>query len=96
VPEPEYSRSSRATHLEERVAVEPSVPAASSGRTSLIWSYILAAISVLFVPILFGPAAIFLGYRAGKAGNPNGKQAMTIAVIAMLVGFVLAALVLTA
>lgn len=76
--------------------VDTAIPPGVPGKTELVWSYVLAAISVLFVPILFGPAAIFLAHRAKKAGNPNGKQALGIAVAAMVVGFVLGFLVLTA
>lgn len=64
------------------------------GKSTLTWSYVCAAISVLFLPIIFGPIAMFLARRATKQGHPKGKQALKFAIWATIAGVVLGALFL--
>lgn len=54
-------------------------------------SYVLSAIAVLFIPILFGPLAILLGYLAKNEGNPKGSTAMKVGAAATVIGFIFSA-----
>ncbi|OCF87949.1 hypothetical protein AW168_23160 [Nocardia brasiliensis] len=48
---------------------------------------VCAVISVLFCPILFGPAGIILGIVGHTKGEPLGKWAAIAAGVGMVIGF---------
>ncbi|MET3962339.1 glycopeptide antibiotics resistance protein [Marmoricola sp. OAE513] len=71
-------------------------PPSSGTRTSNLFSIlaiVFGAVAVLFIPILFGIAAIVLAAIALNKGEPLAKIAMTVAVIGTIAGFVLGAVV---
>lgn len=76
------------------VAPSASPPADTAGKSTLTWSYVCAAISVLFLPMIFGPIAMLLARRASKQGHPKGRQALKVAIWATMAGVVLGALLL--
>lgn len=57
----------------------------------VVGSYVMAAISTLFIPIIFGPIAIWLAHTAGKEGDPRAATAKTVAICCMIGGMVLGA-----
>ncbi|WP_125774990.1 hypothetical protein [Antribacter gilvus] len=69
-------------------------PAQSSSNTLSIISFPLAAIALLFVPILFGGAAIALA-AVGKFSKKEklGTVAFVVALVATVVGMVIGAIV---
>ena len=71
----------------------PPTPAKRSSLLSII-SFPLSAIALLFVPILFGGAAIVLA-SIGKFSRrePLGTVAFVLAIVATVVGIVLGAVV---
>lgn len=52
----------------------------------------LAAVAVLFVPVVFGVAAIIFGSVARRRGERLGQLALKLAVIGTAVGVLLGAL----
>lgn len=50
---------------------------------------IVALISTVFIPIIFGPIAIVLGIVGHSRGDPRGRIAIFLGVVCMLIGFVL-------
>lgn len=72
------------------------VQASSSGRVLSILGFVFGAIAVLFVPILFGPAGIVCAGIATAKGDRLGKPALVVAIVGMIVGFVLGAVVFAA
>ncbi len=58
---------------------------------NIVMAYVFAAISLLFFPIVFGPLAIYFANKAKAAGHPNGGTARVIAIVAMLIGLTLGA-----
>lgn len=65
----------------------------NQGGGKIVGSYICAAISVLILPIILGPLAIWLAHSAHEAGNPKGATARTVAICCMIAGFILGAAV---
>lgn len=55
-------------------------------------SFILAAISLLFLPILFGPAAIGFAIAAKSKKESRGDLALGLSIGAMVLGMILGAL----
>jgi hypothetical protein len=73
----------------------PAVPAATTGTPVLsIITFVLSAIAVLFLPIVFGLAGIVTGIFAVVRKERLGKIALIVAVVATIVGFALGALVM--
>ena len=72
------------------------VQASSSGRVLSILGFVFGAISILFLPILFGPAGIICAGIAWSKGDKLAKPAMAVAVIGMILGFILGAVVFAA
>ncbi|HEX2130235.1 MAG TPA: hypothetical protein VHH15_01650 [Actinophytocola sp.] len=67
----------------------------TTGRVCVIISFVLAAIAVLFLPIVFGPAAIVLAIVGYALGDKRvGSWAIGIAVVATILGFLLGYLVM--
>ena len=58
-------------------------------RSKVTTSYILSAIAVLFLPIVFGPGAFWLANSAKKEGDPRGQRAIYVAIGATILGFLL-------
>jgi len=50
---------------------------------------IVALISTVVIPIIFGPIAIVLGVIGHSRGDPRGKIAIVLGVVCMLIGFAL-------
>ena len=63
--------------------------------TLSLLAMIFAGVSVLFFPILFGPAAFVLGVIAVVKKEKNGVLALILSIVLPIVGFVLGALVAT-
>ena len=63
--------------------------------TLSLLAMIFAGVSVLFLPILFGPAAFVLGVIAVVKKEKNGVLALILSIVLPIVGFVLGALVAT-
>jgi len=68
----------------------------SAARVCTIISFVMAGISVLFAPILFGPAGIILGIVGRSKGDPLGTWAIVASVVGMIAGFALAVAVMNA
>jgi hypothetical protein len=71
---------------------DPSRPPARPGERSVpvlsTAGFGCAALALLFVPILFGPAGIMLGLRAHSANEPLGAWAAIASGVAMIVGLI--------
>ena len=63
--------------------------------TLSLLAMIFAGVSVLFFPILFGPAAFVLGILAVVKKEKNGVLALVLSIVLPIVGFVLGAVVAT-
>ncbi|MEV4315001.1 hypothetical protein [Actinocrispum sp. NPDC049592] len=62
----------------------------TSARVCSIVAFVLAAIAVLFFPIIFGPGAIILGIAGFAMGDKAlGKWAIAAGVLGTILGFVL-------
>lgn len=70
-------------------------PKSGSNLLSII-SFVLAAIAVVFIPILFGGAAIITAAVGITRKERLSKIALIVAIVATIAGFVLGALVLGA
>ena len=53
---------------------------------------IFAAVSVLFFPILFGPAALVLGIIATVKKEPRGILALILSIVLPIIGMVIGAM----
>lgn len=63
--------------------------ATPAGRTYTIIAFVLAALAVLFVPILLGPVAAILAGIGMSKGDPLAKWALVTAIVCTIAGFVL-------
>ncbi|MGB3187561.1 MAG: hypothetical protein WBG36_01410 [Ornithinimicrobium sp.] len=61
-----------------------------------IVSFVLSAIGLFFIPIIFGGAAIITAAVGLSRKEPLSKIALIVAIVATVAGFLLGALVLTA
>lgn len=68
----------------------------STARTLTVLAFVFGAVSILFLPIIFGPAAIVCGAIAWSKGDPLARYALPFAIVAMILGFVLGAIVFSA
>ncbi len=68
----------------------------STARVCTILAFVFGAVSILFIPILFGPAAIILAAVGWKKGDPLARYALPFAIVAMILGFVLGAIAFSA
>ena len=68
----------------------------NTARVFVILAFVFGAVAILFLPIVFGPAAIILGVIGLRKGDPLGRWAVGFAVAATILGFVLGALVYNA
>jgi len=53
---------------------------------------IFASVSVLFFPILFGPAALVLGIIATVKKEPRGVLALILSIVLPIIGMVIGAM----
>jgi hypothetical protein len=65
----------------------------NAGKTELIISFVMSAIGLLCCPCIFSVVGIVLGNMAMKKGNPNGKVAMILGIVSLVLGFVIGAIV---
>ena len=59
----------------------------------IIGSYILAAISIIILPICFGPIAIILAAIASSRGDKRGITALIVAIACTIFGMIAGAVV---
>ena len=71
----------------------PTTSASSGARVLSILAMVFGGLSVLFLPILLGPAGIVCGAVAMSKGDRLGKVGLVVAIVGMLAGFVLGAVV---
>ncbi|HEU0130204.1 MAG TPA: hypothetical protein VFQ85_04340 [Mycobacteriales bacterium] len=64
------------------------------GRTLSIVGFVCAALSLLFLPIVFGPAAIICGIVAWRKGDRLGVWAAVAGVVCMIAGMAIGVAVL--
>ena len=62
----------------------------------IIGAYILAAISLIFLPICFGPLAIILSAIASSRGDKRGTTALIVSILLMILGMIFGMLVAVA
>jgi hypothetical protein len=67
-----------------------------TGRTLSIVGFVCAALSLLFLPIVFGPAAIVLGIVGYRKGDRLGMWAAIAGLVCMIAGMALGVAVLHA
>ena len=72
---------------------QPTTSASSGARVLSILAIVFGGLAVLFMPILFGPAGIVCGAIGTSKGDRLGKVGLIVAVVGMIAGFVLGALV---
>lgn len=70
--------------------------ATKQSNTLSIVSFVLSAVAVFFLPIVFGVAAIICGGVAVSRKERLGKIALGVSIAATLLGFALGALVFAA
>ena len=56
-------------------------------------SYILAAFSVIFLPICFGPIAAILAAIASSRGDKRGTNALIVAIVCTIIGMIVGVVV---
>ena len=69
----------------------PAEPVRGNGFS--IAAFVLAAIAVLFLPIVFGLLAVVLGAIALRRGEPHGRLALILGVAGTVAGFALGAVI---
>lgn len=68
----------------------------STARVLSILGIVFAALSILFFPIIFGPAGIVLGFVANAKGDkPFGMWVGIASIVTMIVGMILGYVVYT-
>ena len=72
----------------------PPAPAEKHGRGFTIASFVLAAVSLAFLPIILGPVGAILGFVGHSKGDRLGKWAAITSIACTVLGLVLAAVVL--
>jgi hypothetical protein len=74
----------------------PPAPTTAGGRGFTIAAFVCAAVAVLFIPIILGPAGMVLGYMGHRRGDPLGRWAIGAALVGMVAGFILGAILFSA
>ncbi|MFE7800471.1 hypothetical protein [Nocardia sp. NPDC057440] len=82
-------------HTEQPYQEYGAAPRRSGAQVYSISAFVCAALSLLFCPILFGPAGIILGVVGRNKGESLGKVATVVAVVAMVIGIVVSYIVLS-
>lgn len=70
-------------------------PAGTGTPVLSIITFVLSAIAILFLPIVFGIAGIVTGIVAVVRKERLGKIALIVAIVATVIGFALGALVMS-
>jgi hypothetical protein len=68
----------------------------TTARVFVILAFVFGAVAILFLPIIFGPAAIILAVIGLQKGDPLGRWAVGFAIAATIAGFALGFLVYNA
>lgn len=72
------------------------VPAPRDGlSTAGIWCIVCSIVAILVLPPISGGLAIYLAYRAKKAGDRAGDALMIGAIVATVIGMIIGAIVWT-
>ena len=69
----------------------PAPKTSSAGRPWTIAGFVCAALAFLFVPIVLGPLGAIFGFIGNAKGDPLGKWAGILGIVATVVGIALAA-----
>lgn len=69
--------------------------AAPAGRTLTIVAFVLAALAVIFFPIVLGPVAAICAGVAMSKGDPLAKWALTAAIVCTIAGMAIGYAVFT-
>jgi hypothetical protein len=69
--------------------------ATKQGNGLSIAAIVMGVLSILFLPIILGPAAIICGVIATRRNEPLGKVGLIVGVVGMLAGFILGAIVVS-
>lgn len=94
VQQPATETSAMNQAVYEPVGIPAEIPNNKGGKVIGTLSIICAIISILFIPILFGPIGIFLGISAKKRGEGTlGLVGIILSSIFMVVGIILAIIV---
>lgn len=68
---------------------------ANNGRIYTILAFVFGVIAVLFIPIVFGIAAIVLAIIGLRKGDPLARWALAVAILGTIAGFALGAAVMS-
>ena len=71
-------------------------PTQASGNTLSIIGIVCGVVAILFLPIVFGPAGLVLGFIGRSKGERLSTVAIIVAAVGMILGFVLGYLVFKA
>lgn len=63
-------------------------PATSGTNTLSTLAIVFSIVSVLFLPILFGPIALILGIIAAVRKEPRGTLALILSIVCPIMGFI--------
>lgn len=67
----------------------------NDGRIYTILAFVFGVVAVLFIPIIFGVAAIVLAVIGMRKGDPLAKWALAVAIVGTVIGFALGAAVMS-
>ena len=59
----------------------------------VVTSFVLSAVALFFIPILFGPLALIFGISGVVKEQPNAKVAVAVSIAATLLGMIMGAVV---
>ncbi len=93
---PNSALGSPPTGAPSQVPYQYAAPAQTGGSGKITGAYICAVLSLLILPIIFGPVAIWLASKAGDEGHSGAGTARIVAICCMIAGFALGALMLMA
>jgi hypothetical protein len=72
----------------------PPPPEGARGRGLTIAGFVLAAISLGFLPFILGPIGAILGFVGYSKGDPKGRVAGIVAIVCTVIGTVLSIVVI--
>lgn len=68
---------------------------ANDGRIFTILAFVFGVVAILFIPVLFGIAAIVLAVIGMRKGDPLARWALGVAIVGTVLGFALGAAVMS-
>lgn len=68
---------------------------ANDGRIYTILAFVFGVVAILFIPILFGIAAIILAVIGMRKGDPLARWALAVAIIGTIAGMAIGAAVMS-